>query len=82
MEFGLPIPQSDAALPIVTAGHPALRALATAVPDPTDPAIARLRRILVNSLYEVGGVGLAAPQVGIGLRVVLFSVPNKARWCW
>lgn len=77
MKSGLPIPQSDAALPIVTAGHPALRAIATAVPDPTDPAIARLGRILVNSLYEVGGVGLAAPQVGIGLRVVLFSVPAR-----
>ncbi|MFY8106950.1 MAG: peptide deformylase [Elstera sp.] len=77
MKTALPIPQSDAALPIVTAGHPALRTIAEAVPDPTDPAIARLGRILANSLYEVGGIGLAAPQVGIGVRVVLFSVPAR-----
>lgn len=73
----LPIPESDGALPIVTAGHPALRTIAAPVPDPTDPAIARLGRILAQSLREVGGIGLAAPQVGIGLRVVLFSVPAR-----
>ena len=73
----LPIPESDGALPIVTAGHPALRASADPVPDPTDPAIARLGRILAHSLWEVGGIGLAAPQIGIGLRVVLFSVPAR-----
>ncbi|WP_232302588.1 peptide deformylase [Elstera litoralis] len=73
----MPIPESDGALPIVTAGHPALRATADPVPDPTDPAIARLGRILAHSLWEVGGIGLAAPQIGISLRVVLFSVPAR-----
>ncbi len=71
------IPPTDAALPIVTAGHPTLRSLAAPVADPTDPAISRLGRILANSLAAVGGVGLAAPQIGIGLRVVLFEVPAR-----
>lgn len=77
MPFDFSIPDTDAALPIVTAGHPVLRAIAVPVADPTDPAIARLGRILANSLAAVGGVGLAAPQIGIGLRVVLFEVPAR-----
>lgn len=77
MSFDALIPPADTALPIVTAGHPALQAVAAPVADPTDPAIGRLGRILANSLAAVGGVGLAAPQIGISLRVILFEVPAR-----
>jgi len=63
-------------LPIVRAGHPALSAPAQPVLDPTDPAIRQLAEDMVDSLQAAGGVGLAAPQIAVPLRVVLFYVPE------
>ena len=63
-------------LPIVRAGHPALRSPSEAVADPTDAAIRRLAADMAETLEAAGGVGLAAPQVAVPLRVVLFYVPE------
>lgn len=62
-------------LPIVRAGHPALRRPAAPVADPTAPEIAGLAAQMIASLREAGGIGLAAPQVGVELRLVMFFVP-------
>jgi peptide deformylase len=63
-------------LPIVRAGHPALRSRAAQVADPTDAAIRQLVVDMAETLEASGGVGLAAPQIAVPLRVVLFYVPN------
>src|SRR6187402_2198060 len=67
-----------AILKIARMGHPVLKRRADAVEDPTSPEIARLIKDMEDTLADVGGVGLAAPQVHVPLRVVIFHVP-KAR---
>ena len=64
-----------ATLEIVRMGHPVLKQTARPVEDPTAPEIARLVEDMVESLDASGGVGLAAPQVGVSLRLVMFFVP-------
>jgi peptide deformylase len=64
-------------LPIIRAGHPVLRSRSAAVSDPTDPAIRQLAVDLAETLEQSGGVGLAAPQIAVPLRVVLFYVPGN-----
>jgi peptide deformylase len=67
-----------AILKIARMGHPVLKRRADEVEDPTSPEIANLIRDMEETLADVGGVGLAAPQVHVPLRVVIFHVP-KAR---
>jgi peptide deformylase len=67
-----------AILKIARMGHPVLKRRAEEVQDPTSPEIARLIKDMEDTLADVGGVGLAAPQVHVPLRVVIFHVP-KAR---
>jgi len=62
-------------LPIVKAGHPALRRIAEPITDPTSDEWRKLAAQMVASLREAGGVGLAAPQVGVAVRLVMFYVP-------
>ena len=64
-----------AILKIARMGHPVLRHSAAEVPDPADPEIRRLVADMIETLDDVGGAGLAAPQVHVPLRVVIFSVP-------
>jgi len=67
-----------AILKIARMGHPVLKRLADPVEDPTAPKIANLINDMIDTLADVGGVGLAAPQVHVPLRLVIFHVP-KAR---
>lgn len=66
-----------AVLKIARMGHPVLRARAAEVDDPTDPEIARLVADMIETLDDAGGVGLAAPQVYVPRRVVVFYVPAE-----
>jgi peptide deformylase len=67
-----------AILKIARMGHPILKRRADSVPDPGSPEIASLIKDMMDTLADVGGVGLAAPQVHVPLRLVIFHVP-KAR---
>jgi peptide deformylase len=62
-------------LKIARMGHPVLRRAADPVADPTAPEIRRLIRDMMETLEDIGGAGLAAPQVHVPLRVVIFQVP-------
>ncbi|MFO1153644.1 MAG: peptide deformylase [Rhodospirillales bacterium] len=64
-----------ALLKIARMGHPVLRRPAAAVADPTAPEIARLLADMEETMADAGGVGLAATQVHVPLRVILFRVP-------
>jgi len=64
-----------AILKIARMGHPILRRTADPVPEPTAPAVRRLVRDMLETLHDIGGIGLAAPQVHVPWRVVIFEVP-------
>jgi peptide deformylase len=66
-----------AILKIARMGHPVLRVPAAPVDDPGDPAIRRLVADMIETLEDIGGAGLAAPQVHVGKRVVIFKVPAE-----
>jgi len=64
-----------AILKIARMGHPVLRGKASPVKDPTAPEIHHLVEDMIDTLADAGGVGLAAPQVHIPLRLLIFYVP-------
>ena len=67
--------ESMAILKIARMGHPVLGRSALPVADPAAPAIAHLIEDMVDTLVDANGAGLAAPQVHVPLRLVLFRVP-------
>lgn len=64
-----------AILKIARMGHPVLARKADPVPDPTAPEIHRLVADLLETMIDANGAGLAAPQVHVPLRVVVFQAP-------
>ncbi|MEV1068422.1 peptide deformylase [Streptomyces sp. NPDC050263] len=63
-------------LPIVAAGHPVLRAGAARYDGELDPALlARFVEALRVTMLAAPGVGLAAPQVGVELRIAVIEDP-------
>ncbi len=65
-----------AILKIARMGHPILKHVAAQVDDPITPEIHKLINDMVDTLEDIGGAGLAAPQVHVPLRVVIFHVPG------
>lgn len=64
-----------AVLEIIRMGHPLLQGRAREVADPTDPALLALVADMHETMEAAHGIGLAAPQVAVPLRLVIFSVP-------
>ena len=65
-----------AILKIARMGHPVLATPAQAVSDPKSPEIRRLVNDMVETMMDSNGAGLAAPQVHVPLRVVVFQAPD------
>jgi len=65
-----------AILKIARMGHPVLATPAQPVPDPKSPEIRRLVNDMVETMTDANGAGLAAPQVHVPLRVVVFQAPD------
>ncbi len=63
-------------LPIRTAGDPVLRQKAKKVKK-IDASVQRLIDDMIETMHEAPGVGLAAPQVGVSLRVVVIQLPEE-----
>lgn len=63
-------------LPVRTVPDPVLRTAASPVPAGAD--VRALVADMIETMHAVGGVGLAAPQVGVGLRVFVFDVAGLA----
>jgi peptide deformylase len=61
-------------LPIRIAGDPVLRQKAKKVRK-IDASLQKLIDDMIDTMHAAGGVGLAAPQVGRPLRVVVIEVP-------
>lgn len=54
-------------------GEPVLRERAEPVPE-MDAEVRELVRDLMDTMYDADGVGLAAPQIGVPLRVFVYDV--------
>jgi peptide deformylase len=65
-----------ATIPIRIAPDPVLRQKATRVRT-VDASIRKLIADMRETLYSASGVGLAAPQVGVPLRVIVISIPEQ-----
>ena len=64
-----------ALLKIARMGHPVLLQHAEPVPDPTAPDSRRLAADMIETMLDAPGVGLAAPQVHVPLRLFVLHLP-------
>jgi peptide deformylase len=65
---------------ILQLGNPTLRQLARPIEDLQDPALQRLIDELIETLTASGGVGIAAPQVGLPLRLMIVASHPTPRY--
>ncbi len=63
-----------AILKIARMGHPVLSRVADPVEDPTSAETKALVRDMIETMEDAPGTGLAAPQVHVSKRVVVFFV--------
>lgn len=61
-------------------GDPRLLEIARPVIDFDSPALDALIDDLFDTMSAAGGVGLAAPQIGVGLQVVIFGFERSDRY--
>jgi peptide deformylase len=64
-----------ALLKIARMGHPVLLQQAECVPDPTAADVRRLAADMIETMLDAPGVGLAAPQVHVPLRMFVLHIP-------
>ena len=60
-------------------GHPVLKRRAEEVANPTASEVQKLISDMRETMADAGGVGLAAPQVHVPLRLVIFEVTATRR---
>lgn len=66
-----------AILKIARMGHPVLAKRAKEIPDPTAREIRKLVEDMHETLEDIRGAGLAAPQVHVSKRLVIFAAPQE-----
>lgn len=64
-------------LKIARMGHPVLQRRAEPVADPASQDVQRLIDDMYETMVDAGGAGIAAPQVHVPLRIVMFFVPGN-----
>lgn len=64
-----------AVLSLAYMGHPVLRKDAVPIETPIEAQTRRLAADMVATMVAADGVGLAAPQVKHGVRLIVFSLP-------
>jgi len=63
-----------AILKIARMGHPVLGQVAAPIEDPGTPEVRQLVADMLDTMEDAGGTGLAAPQVYVPRRLVIFYV--------
>jgi peptide deformylase len=66
-----------AILKIARMGHPVLLQKCEPVAKPGAPEVRRLVADMLETMHDAPGVGLAAPQVHVPLRLFVFRVPQE-----
>ncbi|HUV53125.1 MAG TPA: peptide deformylase [Dehalococcoidia bacterium] len=67
-----------AILPVVQMGNPVLHSKAKKVKT-IDGSIQKLIDDMIETMRDIDGVGLAAPQVGVPLQVVVYELPDDKK---
>ena len=65
---------------VLRMGHPVLRERAKPVEDLGSPELKQLVADMTETMKAKNGAGLAAPQIGVGRRVVIFGVEKNPRY--
>jgi len=65
---------------VLRMGHPVLREVARPVEGFGTPELARLLADMKDTMAHLDGAGLAAPQIGESVRVVIFGVTANPRY--
>jgi peptide deformylase len=65
--------------PVLKMGEPLLRAVAAPVTG-FDEQLATLIADMDDTMRELHGAGIAAPQIGVSLRVVIFELKDNPRY--
>lgn len=65
---------------VLRMGHPLLQQVAQPVADVRDPAVAMLLEDMFDTMAACNGAGLAAPQIGVSVRLVVFGVTHNPRY--
>ena len=69
-----------AVLPVLRMGHPVLLDVALPTGNSVSPEIRRLGRDMIETMYAEEGIGIAAPQVGSSLRlIVVLPIDERAQ---
>lgn len=66
--------------PVLRMGDPRLLAVAQRVEDFGTPELDVLLQNMHDTMEALDGAGLAAPQIGVGLQVVIFGVERNPRY--
>jgi peptide deformylase len=69
-----------AAKPVVRMGDPRLLEVSKRVEAFDTPELHALVEDMQDTMRELNGAGLAAPQIGVGLQVVIFGVDHNPRY--
>ena len=62
--------------PILRMGDPRLLTVAAPVAEFGTPALDTLLQDMFDTMRAANGAGLAAPQIGVPLRIVIFGQPE------
>ena len=65
---------------ILKMGHPLLLQRARPIEDLYSPELQILLKDMFDTMAAANGAGLAAPQIGVSLRVVIFGVQANSRY--
>ncbi len=65
---------------VLRMGDPVLLKVAEAVPTFNNPALNALIKDLLDTMAAQDGAGLAAPQIGVSQRVVVFGIAANPRY--
>src|SRR5512134_4168151 len=66
--------------PVLRMGHPVLQQVAAPVESCGTAELRELVRDMDDTMRALNGAGLAAPQIGVSLRVVIFEVTSNPRY--
>jgi peptide deformylase len=80
MEKAAKIQGTMAIREVLKMGDPRLLALAQPVREFGTPELESLLTDMRDTMRDLNGAGLAAPQIGVGLRVVIFGFESNPRY--
>lgn len=66
--------------PVLRMGHPTLRQVAATIDRLGTSELRELVQDMDDTMRALNGAGIAAPQIGVSLRVVIFEVTRNPRY--